>query len=83
MKNLNTAILEKVNQIEKNLQSLKLEYFLRLSEEQRSRIGIYREKDIINEKKLENLDPGFGPEVRPEFEKKLKKSISSREKWST
>jgi len=49
MKKLNTTILEKVNQIEKNLQSLKLEYLLSLSEKQRKKIRIYRDKDIIDE----------------------------------
>lgn len=49
MKKLNTTILERVSQIERNLQSLKLEYFLSLSEKQRKKIGIYRDEDIINE----------------------------------
>jgi len=49
MSKLNTTILEKVNQIERSLQSLKLEYFLRLSKKQRKRFGIYRDEDIISE----------------------------------
>jgi hypothetical protein len=47
--NTTTTILERVNQIERELQSLKVKYFLSLSEKERNRTGIYRDENIINE----------------------------------
>lgn len=45
------GLMEKVNEIEKNLQSLKVEYFLNLPKKTKKEIQVYKEKDIIKEVK--------------------------------
>lgn len=47
----NTVILEKMNEIEKELQALKLEYFFTLPKKQKDKTVFYKDKDILREVK--------------------------------
>lgn len=49
MNSRNNTILEKMNELEKELQFLKLRVFLNLPKKQKEKYGIYKDKDIINE----------------------------------
>jgi len=49
MSSKNRTILEKMSELERELQTLKLKVFLGLPKKQKEKYGIYKEEDIINE----------------------------------
>ena len=49
MKKQSATILERVNEIEKNLQSLKVDYILNLPDKQKKLFQFYKDKDIVTE----------------------------------
>ena len=49
MKKYPTAVLEKLNEIERDIQTLKFEYLTSALESKKSRFEIYKEGDILKE----------------------------------
>jgi len=49
MKKQSATILERVNEIEKNLQSLKVDYILNLPDKQKKLFQFYKDKYIVTE----------------------------------